>query len=230
MRNKLIIIKRTLFIFFILGCFKVSAQNNSAFLGETSVLLIHPFTKKYSVDFTVRSRYFLYEPPGWIYYQQQVDVYHFSNYIINNKNVVSLGVYYRNRDVFDTGRSEIRLTEKYNYITHNQQIRYRHKIRIEQRFLEDITIFRQRYLFEVGTPLNGDTFDVGETYLTGSIEGLLSLSPNTSTTTSLRTNALVAWKISTTFKVRAGLEYRLNAFNEEAYSRLYFLTSAVLLL
>ncbi|KAB1068338.1 DUF2490 domain-containing protein [Tamlana haliotis] len=230
LRNKRYIINRTLFIIFILGWFKVFAQDSSAVLGETSVILIHPISKKYTADLTVRSRYFLYDPPSWQLRQQQVDLNLFSNYIIDKKHIVSLGIYYRYRTLFDTGRSEVRLTEKYNYITYNQKIRYRHKIRTEQRFLEDLTIFRQRYLFEVGTPLKGDTFDVGETYFTGSIEGLLSLSTETETITSLRTIAQIEWKLTTTFKVKTGLEYRLYDFNQEAYSRLFFLTSAVLLL
>ncbi|MBU2950712.1 DUF2490 domain-containing protein [Tamlana agarivorans] len=229
MRNAFVFIKKVLYVIFFIGSLNAFSQSD-AVLGETAVNLIHPFSEKYSVDFTFRSRYFLFRSRTWQYNQQQVDLYHFSNYIINKKNIVSLGVYYRNRDLFDTGLGEIRITEKYNHITHYQHIRLRHKIRIEQRFLENTTVFRQRYMFEIGLPLKGETFDVGETYFTGSLEGLLSLSPHISTRTSLRTNALIAWKIAKTFKVKAGLEYRLNAFNQNTFSRLFLLTSAVILL
>ncbi|OBQ57263.1 DUF2490 domain-containing protein [Tamlana sp. s12] len=204
------------------------SQKNTTLLGETTVGVTHQFSQKYSTDFAFRSRYFLYQHHTWDYNQQQIDFYHFSNFHLNDKHIASLGIYYRNRDFFDTGSGEIRITEKYTYINQHKRLRYRHKLRFEQRFLKTLTIYRERYLFEVGLPLKGSTFDVGESYFTSSVEGLLSLSPQIKALTSLRTNAKIAWKITEKLKLRTGIEYRLETFNRKAYNVLFLLTSALI--
>ncbi|WP_194766654.1 DUF2490 domain-containing protein [Tamlana sp. I1] len=218
--------KKFLLIIFTM-CFCLAfSQKRTTVLGETTLGVTSKFSEKYSADFAFRSRYFLYQYHTWDYNQQQIDFYHFSNFHLNDKHIVSLGIYYRNRDFFDTGSGEIRITEKYNFVNQRSRLRYRHKLRLEQRFLKTLTIYRERYLFEVGLPLKGNTFDVGESYFTSSLEGLLSLSPHIKSIVSMRTNAKIAWKITKKLKLQTGLEYRLEAFNRKAYNVLFLLTSA----
>ena len=65
-------------------------------LGETAFSVNHNVSKNYSVNFTTRSRYFLYENNKIQYNQQQIDIFHFSTFKLNFSHDLSFGIYYRN--------------------------------------------------------------------------------------------------------------------------------------
>ena len=207
-------------------CFKALAQNNFNALGESAVSINHVVSNKYSTNFTLRSRYFLYQNEMMQYTQQQMDVYHFSILKLNQKSKIGLGVYYRNRDLFDSGSDEIRFTEEFNYAKRNKQIRYGHRFRSEQRILEKLTSFRQRYRFSIDLLLNRSQ-EEGTPYFIAAIEGLISFSKTAKPETDLRPNAQIGWQFSQGLKLQTGLEYRLEAFNISTKNNLFILTSAI---
>ncbi|MEW4923311.1 DUF2490 domain-containing protein [Algibacter sp. 2305UL17-15] len=206
----------------------VSAQSNFESLGESSVSLNHKVSKEYSMNFAFRSRYVLYNDDGLQYQQQQVDVYHFSTFKLNYNHKLSFGVYYRNRDWFETGSDETRFTQQFNFTKQKLGVRYGHRFRAEQRILDNKTIFRQRYRFAVDFPLNGEKLDIGEAYLVNAVEGLLSLSKPDLPETDIRISSQIGWQITEALKLQTGLEHRLEAFNLTAKHYLFVLTSAVL--
>lgn len=213
----------TLFICFISG-----AQNNFVTLGETAFAINHSVSKNYSVNFATRSRYFLYQNNRILYNQQQIDVFHFSTFKLNFNHDLSFGIYYRNRDMFETGSNELRLTQQFNYKKQKLGVRYGHRFRAEQRIQNNKTIFRQRYRFAIDFPLNGEKLNVGEAYLINSIEGLISLSKFDAPEIDQRTTIQIGFQITENLKLQTGLEYRLEAFNIKGENNLFVLSSAVL--
>lgn len=220
--------KYLLFITFCLYCFHLSAQDEFVSLGESVFSLNHKVSKTYSMNFAMRSRYFLYEEGKAKYKQQQVDVYHFSTFSLDYNHKLSFGVYYRNRDWFETGSDETRFTQQFNYTKQKLGVRFGHRFRTEQRILDSKTIFRQRYRFAVDFPLNGEKLDIGEAYLVNAIEGLLSLSKPVNPETDIRLSSQIGWQFTEDLKLQTGLEHRLEAFNLKAKHYLFILTTAVL--
>lgn len=145
---------------------------------------------------------------------------------MSNKHKLSLGLYYRNRGFFDAGSGEIRITERFSYEQKHPRILYSHKIRIEQRFLKTLTIFRQRYKFGVNFPLNGKNHDTGKSFLSGDLESLVSFSSALPPITDLRTTAQFGWKATKNLVLKTGFEHRLEAFNLKGYNLFFLLTSA----
>ncbi|MDG1731178.1 MAG: DUF2490 domain-containing protein [Algibacter sp.] len=208
--------------------FNAISQIDFSTLGESALSINHKVSKEYSINFAFRSRYFLYNHKTVQYLQQQVDFYHFSTFKLNYSHKLSFGVYYRNRDWFETGSDELRFTQQFNYTKQKLGVRYGHRFRAEQRILENLTIFRQRYRFAVDFPLNGEKLDIGETYLVSAIESLLSLSKTEKFETDIRISAQIGWQITQDLKLQTGLEHRLEAFNLIAKNNLFVLTSAIL--
>lgn len=221
-------IKNTLILLFIFICCDTYSQNNFNSFGESTVSLSHDMSKPYSFNFIFRSRYFLYESNNFLYKQQQVDAFHFSNFKLNNNYKLSLGCYYRNRDWFETGEDELRFLEQVNYARKKANIRYGHRFRAEQRILGDLTIHRQRYRFALDFPLNKDLEASKKTYLVSSIEGLLSVSKREKPETDIRLSTQIGWQITEGVKIQTGLEHRLEAFNSKGKNNLFVLTSALL--
>lgn len=217
-----------LFILFF-SFFKIVAQNNFETLGETSFVVNHEISKNYGINLALRSRYYLHKNAEFTFEQRQIDLVHFSNFKLNYNHDLSFGLQYRNRDLFNDGSFEFRITEQFNY---NKKLsfggRYGHRIRSEQRFFDKETIFRQRYRFAIDFPLNGEKLDVGEAYFVGAFEGLLSLSNNSKSEMDQRTTAQIGWQISENLKLQTGLEYRFETFNIKTQHLLFILTSAVL--
>ena len=220
-------IKNLLFLELFLLCISIKAQENFSTLGESALSINHNISQTYSVNLGFRSRYILYNDNGIQYKQQQVDIFHFSTFKLNYYNKISFGIYYRNRDWFETGSDETRITQQYNYLKQKLGVRYGHRFRSEQRILDNKTIFRQRYRFAVDFPLNGEKLDIGEAYMVNALEGLLSLSKPSKPETDIRTSTQIGWQINEKLKLQTGLEHRLETFNKKAEHKLFVLTSAV---
>ncbi|MEC3906588.1 DUF2490 domain-containing protein [Tamlana sp. 2201CG12-4] len=137
---------------------KTKAQNNFNTIGESAVAFNYAISNDFSINFTARSRYVLYNKEDLQFLQQQVDFFHFSTLKLSYNHKISLGVYYRNRDLFETGRNEVRFLEQFNYIKQTLGVRYGHRFRAEQRIIDNETTFRQRYRFAVDFPLNGENW------------------------------------------------------------------------
>lgn len=204
------------------------AQDDFNTFGESSIALDHKVSKGYTANFSLKSRYFLYRDHTVQFTNQQIDITHFSTCNLNIFHAISFGLLYRNRDWFDMGSEELRITEQYNFKKQKMGVRYGHRFRLEQRFIDKQVISRLRYRFAVDFPLNGEKLDIGEAYLVSSIEGLLSLSKINRPQTDLRIASQIGWQLSEALKLQTGIEHRIEAFNLVAKNNLYLLTSAII--
>ncbi|WP_248724862.1 DUF2490 domain-containing protein [Seonamhaeicola sp. ML3] len=203
------------------------SQNELEALGETAIALNHKVSDTYDVNFSLRSRYFLFDE-NLQYTQQQLDVFHFSTFKLNFIHKLSLGFYYRNRDWFESGSDELRFMQQFAFIKQRLGVRYGHRFRFEQRIFDNFTAFRPRYRFAVDFPLNGEKLDIGETYFIGSTETLLSLSEKRSPLFDQRFTSQIGWQVNQGLKLQSGLEYRLESYNISSKNNLYLLTSAII--
>lgn len=204
------------------------SQENFESIGETALSVNHKVSSTYRVNFSARTRYFLYRDSELNIENRQIDLVHFSTYNLDYNHSLSFGLQYRFREGFDGGSNEVRLTQQFNYTKQNLALRFGHRVRLEQRILDELTIIRSRYRFAVDFPLNGEKIDVGEAYLVTSMEMLLSLSHNIKPEFDHRTTGQLGWKIAEHLKLQAGLEYRFEALNLNTEHLLFILTTAVL--
>lgn len=209
-------------------CFKNVAQNNFETLGESAFAVNHKVSKNYSLNFALKDRYYLYKAADFTFEQRQIDIVHFSTFKLNYNHDLSVGLQYRNRDLFSNSSNELRITEQFNYKKQKIGIRYGHRFRAEQRILNTKTIFRQRYRFAIDFPLNGEKLNIGESYLVNTVEGLLSVSKKDRPETDIRISSQIGWQVTEVLKLQTGLEHRFEAFNLKTKNNLFILTTAVL--
>jgi len=206
----------------------LKAQSNFSGLGETGLTFNKSFSENYKANFSLKSRYFLYQDASFSYDTRQLDLAHFSTFKIGFNYSASLGFQYRERSVIDNGPDEIRLTQQVNYKSNIATLRVGHRFRLEERFFEKLTVFRLRYRLAIDRPLQGQKLDTGEGYLIGTAETVSSFGQNINTTHDIRFSALLGWQISKTTKLQGGLEYRMEAYNVQSQHVLFLLTSAII--
>lgn len=222
----MLFIKRLIAYAIYLASLIICSQNFEA-VGETNFAINHDVSNSYSINFSVEPRYFLYRKNQLQLEAVQIDMVHFSTFKLNVNHSLSLGFQYRNRELFDAGDQEIRLTQQYNYKKQKLSFRYGHRFRSEQRLFDDFAIFRQRYRFAIDFPLDGERLDIGEAYIITSGESLLSISRLIKPEIDLRLTCHLGWQMSGDLKLQTGIEYRLEEFNIQSHHGLYILTAAV---
>lgn len=208
-------------------CFSLYSQNDFESLGETGLSVNHSPTNNYKINFSLRSRYYLYKENDINFKNRQLDFVHFSTLNLNYNHSLSMGIQYRIRESISGGSNELRLTQQFNYTKKNLALRFGHRFRFEQRLLNDLTIFRSRYRFTLDFPLDGEKLDIGEPYLVTSLEALLSKSKKIKPELDQRSTIQIGWLISQKLKLQLGLEYRFEAFNISTKEKLFILTSLV---
>lgn len=221
------VIRRLWFVGVVLVEFCAFSQESFASLGETAVALNHKLSDTYNVNFALRSRYFILQNERFNFSNRQLDIVHFSTFILDYRRSLSLGIQYRFREIIDGNSDELRLTQQYNFTKRKLSIRYGHRIRLEQRLFDSFSILRTRYRFAMDFPLNGERLDVGEPYFVGTLESLFSVSSNLKPEVDQRTTVHIGWLLSESFKLQLGLEYRFEAFNIATEERLFAYTSAI---
>ncbi|WMI66394.1 DUF2490 domain-containing protein [Aestuariibaculum sp. YM273] len=218
-----------LFLYIGLSCFihtiKAQEQDHSGILGETSFVLNYSATSNYNISFTSRSRYFLFENKTFGFQQQQLDIFHMSTFTLSSSNRIGVGLYYRHRDVFESGSDELRFMQQFKYQKHKARVSFGHRFRTEQRILESKTIFRQRYRFSANFPISGHNEDVEAPYVLCYFEGLLSLSKPDAPEIDQRTAVYLGWHFGKQLKFKTGIEYRLERFNLTSRNYLFFLNT-----
>ncbi|MCR8666941.1 DUF2490 domain-containing protein [Aestuariibaculum sp. M13] len=212
-------------IFLSCNTFILKAQDHSGVLGETSFVLNYGVSKNYSLSFTGRSRYFLFENKTFSFQQQQLDIFHMSTFSLSSSNRLGVGLYYRHRDVFESGSDELRFMQQFKYQKHKAKISFGHRFRTEQRILESKTIFRQRYRFSANFPISGHNEGVEAPYVLCYFEGLLSLSKPDAPEIDQRTAVYLGWHFGKQLKFETGIEYRLERFNLDSRNYFFFLNT-----
>lgn len=219
-------IKRFTVLFALLICGSGISQDNFEALGESGFAVDHKISNVYSYNFAVRSRYYVYQDEATTLKNRQIDLVHFSTLRLNYNRSISFGIQYRFRAIFDGGSNELRLTQQFNYTKSKLSLRFGHRVRLEQRIFEAITILRSRYRFTLDFALKGEKLDIGEPFFVATMEALLSQNPNIKSELDHRTTAHIGWLISERLILQFGLEYRFEAFNIETKEKLFILSAA----
>ena len=206
------------------------SQSEFVTWSQSQFSVEHDLNSKYNMEHSFRSRYAVYDENGFQYKQLLMEITHFSNLKISNNQTMSLGLNLRNRGWFDTSSNEIRVTEQYEIEIKKTVWRHSHRIRVEQRFYEGFTNFRQRYQYAVDFPLKGTTIEVGEPFLYGSVEALLTLNKDRAPRYNERTTIVIGWKLKKQLMIFVGptVDYQVRTPQYKQQNTLFILTAATL--
>ncbi|RDY59531.1 DUF2490 domain-containing protein [Flagellimonas nanhaiensis] len=205
------------------------SQENLTVYWQPQLAINYPVSKTYSHNFTVGHRAYLFDQDDIQIRGRQIDFIHFSKLDLRDNQSIALGIQYRTRDLFGKQPNELRLTQQYNTTKQPLVVRYGHRFRTEQRFIEKLTIHRFRYRFAIDFPLKGEKLNLGEPFLVASLENLLSLGKGQNPQYDNRLNGQVGWKFDKGFKILFGIEYRLEDYTSQRPENvLFFLSTAQL--
>ncbi len=216
-----------IFFAFVYGPFGV-AQDNFDFLWEPQIALNYEVAPNYSHNFSIANRNHLYQGQGLSFKVRQLDLVHFSNLKIRDNQSLGLGLQYRFRTTFESGsEDEVRLSQQYNISFRPGALRLGHRFRSEQRFRSSGTVYRFRYRLALDSPLDGEILDVGEPYIVGTYETLLSTAPKIRAMYDQRLELNIGWLLQSGLKIEGGLEYRMEDITRTT-GHLLFLTSSLI--
>ncbi|PHR97244.1 MAG: hypothetical protein COA80_07925 [Leeuwenhoekiella sp.] len=213
-----------LFVLFLLplGLF----AQDTRYLSQHEIALNYSPPSRWSYNFEVTNRN-TFPEEDQPYSVQHVEFSHFTTYESGFYGSVSLGLRYRNQDWFEPGRSnEVRLTQQYNYARMYNQYRLGHRLRVEQRFYENETVYRARYRLNLDFPLQGLRLDDGEFYTAIGLETLYSISALEKPDLNQRLTLTLGNQISGTLKLQIAAEYRKEDLTLDQENRVFFYTAA----
>lgn len=204
------------------------AQENYTGYWEPSLALNYRVTDTYSHNFSLANRSYLIRDEAFGLTIRQFDFALFSALKIRDNQSIGLGLQYRFRKAFDkdTG-NEFRLTEQYNITSRTGAIRLGHRLRYEQRIFSAFTVHRFRYRFALDSPLQGEQLDIGEAYLVGSLESLLSATRMQGPEYDQRIRMQLGWLLQAGVNMEVGLEYRFEDYTSDTSQVLFLLNSLV---
>ncbi len=202
------------------------AQSDFSSLGDSEFAVNHKISETYTTNFGVRYRYFLYQNDEVNFENRNLDLSHFSILKLKSGFGLGLGIMYRFRDVFDDNQDEFRLTQELSYFKKNRVLRFRHRLRLEERFFDDLTIWRTRYRLALDLPFKGEALTVSKGYFVAYMEGLYSVARQIKPILDYRISAQTGWLLSEKLKFQVGVEYRFKAININTVQNLFVLTSA----
>ena len=201
------------------------AQNNTEVFNENGFALRHRFGKLYSVNFELSNRAFIYRNNSSIYRMRQLQISHFSDFKLDLRQNIALGLMYRNRGAFEDSSNEIRLTQQYNLKSIFKTLRFGHRFRSEQRFYDQFTAFRFRYRLALDVPLQGLKLDIGETYFVVTNEVLWTSTKISKPEFDYRISPSLGILLSKNLNLEFGVELRLEKVNIKTDEVLFFNTS-----
>ncbi|WP_029035634.1 DUF2490 domain-containing protein [Salinimicrobium terrae] len=152
-RNKL-----TVFVLFlVLGCNVSFSQNPHAYFYENEFGLSLPVSTDWSMDIGAGYRGLLQERSLGkkieSYQSEHIELNHFTDFKANPSLVLSLGLRYRFRELFNPSAiDEFRIIEQVKIQPANSTLPLSHRFRVEQRFREH-TIHRVRYQLGFSQPV-----------------------------------------------------------------------------
>ncbi|WP_157449653.1 DUF2490 domain-containing protein [Croceitalea dokdonensis] len=203
----------------------VWGQENLTVYWQPSLALNYKVKKNYSHNFALINRNFTFKEASVTLDTRHVDIVHFSNLKIRENQSIAFGILYRFRDAFDDAGNELRLTQQFNLVQRPLVVRYGHRFRTEQRITNTNTIHRFRYRFTLDFPLRGEALDLGEPYLVGNIENLLSVGRQAKPEYDTRFTLNLGWKITDRAKFQIGAEYRLEDYAQNLQHVCFLLTT-----
>ncbi len=213
-----------IFLFSVLGF-----AQETEFLFQPEIRLNYNPENRWSFNFELTNRNILGDTDESGFEAQHLEFSHFTSYESGFYSKLSVGIRYRNRELFDSSNSdEFRLTQQYSYQPAYNDIRLGHRIRFEQRFYDDETVFRMRYRFGIDIPLRGLKLNNKEFYTAFTTETLYSLSKKSIPELDQRFTGSLGKKISDGFKLQLSLEYRLENYLNDLNNRFFIYTTALI--
>ncbi|MCX2718250.1 DUF2490 domain-containing protein [Lentiprolixibacter aurantiacus] len=205
------------------------SQDDFVSYWQPGIAVNYKVAPGYEHNFSLTKRSFTYNDSNLQFDVRQLDLVHFSKWRLLDNQSVGLGIQYRFRKVFepDSG-NELRLTQQYNITFRPRTMRFGHRIRSEQRIFREQTIHRFRYRLALDRPLVGEKLDVGEPYIIGALESLISVGAGQRPEFDQRVGLNIGWLVSQKSKIQAGLEYRREDFTNTGADLLFLNTSLVL--
>ena len=223
--NQLVSWGLVLFLF----SYVVQGQDNLTGYWQPQIGVNYKVSNNYSHNFSLAKRTFILRDSDTEFTIRQLDLAHFSNLKIRGNQSVGIGIQYRFRGLFDdTAENELRLIQQYNITKSNRGLRFGNRFRSEQRITHSLTIHRFRYRFALDFPLQGQSLDIGETYLVLSTESLLSVAKASLPEYDQRITANLGWVLDEKTKLQVGTEYRAENYTNETEHVFFFLTTLVL--
>lgn len=218
-------IRKCFYVLGILICIEnINAQNEFTAYAQPQIALNYKVSPYYYHNFSIENRNYLIEEGQSKFKIRHIHLAHFSNLKIKDNQSVALGVQYRFRKDLEGGPNELRLTQQYNLTKQGFAARFGHRLRIEQRITQAQTIHRFRYRFSIDLPLQGERLDIGESYLVGNAETLLSVGNAALPAYDQRFTLQIGWLLGEKAKLQIGTEYRFENFIENTENVLFLLT------
>lgn len=157
--------KNLFFLLFIwVGCNAAFSQNSQSYYYENEFDLTLPVAPKWAMEIGLGNRGMVQERVDGEklsgYQHDHLEINHFTQYASKESLVVSLGLRYRFKELFDSSeKDEFRIIEQLELEPVNALVPLSHRLRLEQRFKEN-TIHRMRYEVEISRALN-EFFEIG---------------------------------------------------------------------
>lgn len=192
--------------FFTFGYFGVAQQSNPFFF-QPQVVFSGQFSPNYDANFGVASRFQQLEDSNLN--ARFLELSHFSSWRMSSGQKISIGLLYRFAALYENTRpNEFRLTQQYQRTLKPYTVRFSHRLRLEERFIDAKLIPRFRYRFGIDFPLNGQELNVGEAYALANVEALLQLQNSLSPKYDYRALTGIGVLISPDVKLQVSLQYR----------------------
>ena len=205
------------------------SQEDLVSFWQPGIAVNYKVAPGYEHNFSLTKRTFTYRDSDLLFDVRQLDLVHFSKLKLLDNQSLGFGIQYRFRKVFEPDNgNELRLSQQYNITFRPRVVRFGHRLRSEQRIFKQRTVHRLRYRFAFDRPLVGEKLDIGEAYLVGTLESLLSIGSGQSPQYDQRVALNVGWLVSQKSKIQAGLEYRREDFTNIGQDVLFFNTSLIL--
>lgn len=220
---------RFLFILVLFASYFTQGQDAVIGYWQPQIGINYTVAPNYSHNFSLAKRTFVFRDSETEFTIRQLDLAHFSNLKIRGNQSVGFGIQYRFSGLFDSTReNELRLVQQYNITKSDRGLRFGHRLRSEQRITNSATIHRFRYRFALDFPLQGESLDIGETYLVLSTESLWSVAIATHPEYDQRITANLGLMLDQNTKIQIGTEYRAENYTQETGHVFFLLTSLVL--
>ncbi len=214
----------TLLILFFAGSNLIYSQQPKSWFYENEVDLSVPLDSLWSMGIGVGNRGMLQERLDGEkisgYQHEHIELNHFTNYRTSASTVISLGLRYRFREIFDSAKTdEFRIIEQVELEPLNSS--FSHRFRLEQRFREN-TIHRLRYDIAYSTPISKNfAFSVGT-------EALYAVSKTLKPEAEQRFSIGLENSSFRNLELALGFEYRMENYARELAHEFFVITGVAL--
>lgn len=216
-------------LFLLLFSFFGITQERESYYVQSEFVIFHQLNRAYTFNFGLSYRSEFLDHDGFSFESRIIELSHFSNIKIGVGKRFSFGLLYQFSEYFEpSGSDEFRLIQQYLLATKPQILRFSHRFRMEQRFMELSTALRVRYRFEIDFPLTGQTYDIGDYYFLGSIEPLGMIREGKMPRYDMRTSAGIGKLFNRNLKMQMRVQYRLENFDKANSHKLLLIINAYL--